>query len=335
MEFITFRDAIIHKRACRTPMKLTMFPLVVVSLVICWQVVGCGRSDKPAVPEAESTPDQTSSISTAARPSKAKSQSKEGQSGRKRARSLELSGGSATAASVDHRTTELAEAELAQLQPFQVLLGNWRWVTQRKFGDFPKTGDDVRWAWNFQTRAGHPTLTTRSDDHPYFRELTLLSLGEDRFEARLRLVDDSTRVLRGTWLEGHEPREVADGKILQRSFKLALEQVDPVEGEQWQLNLTLLDNDQYLAEIKRRSSANATLQTLDTVRQQRIGTSFAVAESDNPGPKCIVSGGLGTMTVSFDGKNYPVCCSGCAAAFNDDPQRWLARIKQIKGDPEN
>jgi len=100
------------------------------------------------------------------------------------------------------------------------------------------------------------------------------------------------------------------------------------------MTIALLDNDQYLVEIKRRATATATPQSLDTVRQQRIGTSFAVAQSDNPGPKCIVSGGLGTMSVSFDGKNYPVCCSGCAAAFNDDPQRWLSRLKSNAAQPE-
>jgi hypothetical protein len=315
-------------------MKSTICPSAVLMLVLCWQVLGCGRTDTRSNPAADSNRDSNSPVTTAPGPAKAKSQAKGGQAGRKRARSLELSGGSSNTVSTDRGASALAEAELAQLQPFQVLLGNWRWVTQRKFGDFPKTGDDVRWAWNFQKLAGHPTLVTRSDDHPYFRELALLSLGDDRFEARLQMVDASTRVLRGTWLEGHEPREVADGKILQQNFKLALEQVEPAEGEQWQLTLTLLDNDQYLAEIKRRSSASATPQTLDTVRQLRIGTSFAVAESDNPGPKCIVSGGLGTMTVSFDGKNYPVCCSGCAAAFNDDPQRWLVRLKSTNANPE-
>ena len=67
---------------------------------------------------------------------------------------------------------------------------------------------------------------------------------------------------------------------------------------------------------------------LDSVRQQRVGTSFAVADSDNPGPKCIISGGLGSMNVTYKGKSYPVCCSGCAAAFNDDPERWLAKLAE-------
>jgi len=314
----------------KAPMKLALCPAVLFGLVLCWQVVGCGRSENTGSRRPESNPQVETAVAEAPRTSQTKGRTKEGPAGRKRSRSLELSGGSSTTNPGEGAHPQLAETELAQLQPFQVLLGNWRWVTQKKFGDFPKTGDDVRWAWNFQILAGHPALVTRSEDHPYFRELALLSLADDRFEARLQLADNTTRVLRGTWLEGHAPREVPDGKILQRTFKLGLEQVHPTTGDQWQMTLALLDNDQYLVELKRRSSATATPQSLDTVRQQRIGTSFAVAESDNPGPKCIVSGGLGTMTVSFDGKNYPVCCSGCAAAFNEDPQRWLSRLKPAK-----
>jgi YHS domain-containing protein len=38
------------------------------------------------------------------------------------------------------------------------------------------------------------------------------------------------------------------------------------------------------------------------------------------------------MSVSYEGKTYPVCCSGCAAAFNDEPLRWLSKLKD--GKPE-
>jgi hypothetical protein len=313
---------------------LSLPVIVCLGLVLSWQVTGCGRPQPSPTTRAESSVEDDRSAAGEERPTMAKGSPKTTGAARRRARSLELSGTSSADGSTSPVASPLAEAELAQLQPFQVLLGNWRWVTQKKFGDFPKTGDDVRWAWNFQKLAGHPALVTRSEDHPYFRELALLSLADDQFEARLQLVDNSTRVLRGTWREGQAPREVPDGKILQRSFKLGLDQVSPATGDQWEMTIALLDNDQYLVEIKRRATATATPQSLDTVRQQRIGTSFAVAQSDNPGPKCIVSGGLGTMSVSFDGKNYPVCCSGCAAAFNDDPQRWLSRLKSNAAQPE-
>ncbi len=43
---------------------------------------------------------------------------------------------------------------------------------------------------------------------------------------------------------------------------------------------------------------------------------------------CVVSGGKfvvrpETMFVSHAGKNYPVCCPGCAARFQQNPQQFL------------
>ena len=48
------------------------------------------------------------------------------------------------------------------------------------------------------------------------------------------------------------------------------------------------------------------------------------------GPECIVTGGLGTMQVSFGGNTYYVCCTGCRDAFNDDPAKIIAEYKARK-----
>ncbi|MCY2964788.1 MAG: hypothetical protein NT069_14320 [Planctomycetota bacterium] len=246
---------------------------------------------------------------------------------KRRAKPLQLGGGAAAPTAAGGTAARSPDETVARLQPFQVLLGRWRWVTQKKFGDFPKSGEDVQWIWDFRTKAGQPALQARSQTSPYYRELRLTTSDNDEFELQVSTPDGPPRILRGGWQEGHEPKETPDGKILQRTFKLQLAQIDPMDGQQWQMTLNLLDNDQYLMELKKRGTGGGSLQQLDTVRQQREGTSFAVAESDNPGPKCIVSGGLGTMSVSYQGKTYPVCCTGCSAAFNEDPERWLAKLK--------
>jgi hypothetical protein len=98
--------------------------------------------------------------------------------------------------------------------------------------------------------------------------------------------------------------------------------------EHWQIVLNQQDNDRYLLEMSKRPPAGKTFNKFDTVGTQRFGKSFAAVDIDNPGPKCIISGGLGNATVSYKGKSYPVCCSGCAAAFNEDPERWLAKLAE-------
>jgi hypothetical protein len=225
----------------------------------------------------------------------------------------------------EQRTQAVVDA----LQPFQILLGDWRWGTFRKFGDFARVGEDLQWVWDFQSDPTLPALKAVSDANPYFRKVWLTYLpDDDKFQLTGKTPEGQARVLQGTWTEGGEPREESDGKKTQHTYKLALTQVSPTAGEQWQVTLGQLDNNQYLMVLTRSPAAGKPFGQLDTVRQQRVGTSFAVADSDNPGPKCIISGGLRAMDVEYKGKKYPVCCSGCAAAFNDDPERWLARLAE-------
>jgi YHS domain-containing protein len=50
--------------------------------------------------------------------------------------------------------------------------------------------------------------------------------------------------------------------------------------------------------------------------------------------ECIVTGGLGTIEVSHEGKTYHVCCTGCLEVFKDDPagtiKDYLARKAEEK-----
>ncbi len=220
-----------------------------------------------------------------------------------------------------------SQSIIAALQPFQVLLGQWRWIAKKNFGNSVQTGQDLEWIWDFQTDPNRPALKAATAGNPYFRALWLTWLPEDdKFQLTAKMAEGDVRVLRGTWTDSGEPKEESDGRKVQHTYKLQLSQVTPESGDQWLIIFNQLDNNQYLIDLSRRPAAGKQPALLANIRQQRLGTSFAVADSDNPGPKCIISGGLGTMNVEYQGKSYPVCCSGCAAAFKDDPERWLARL---------
>ncbi len=222
---------------------------------------------------------------------------------------------------------EQSRSIIAALQPFQVLLGQWRWIAKKSFGNSVQTGADLEWIWDFQIDPNRPALKAATAGNPYFRILWLTWLPEDdKFQLTAKTAEGDVRVLRGTWTDSGEPKEESDGRKVQHTYKLQLSQVTPESGDQWLISLNQLDNNQYLIDLSRRPAAGKQPALLANIRQQRLGTSFAVADSDNPGPKCIISGGLGTMNVEYQGKSYPVCCSGCAAAFKDDPERWLARL---------
>jgi YHS domain-containing protein len=50
-----------------------------------------------------------------------------------------------------------------------------------------------------------------------------------------------------------------------------------------------------------------------------------LSDTDYGEKTCIISQGLGTISVSHNGKTYWVCCTGCKAAFDADPEKWIAK----------
>jgi YHS domain-containing protein len=64
------------------------------------------------------------------------------------------------------------------------------------------------------------------------------------------------------------------------------------------------------------------------VRATRAGESLGPTEVKNI---CVVSGGLGKIQVSYKGETFWVCCSGCADAFKDNPEKYIAEFKAKKG----
>ncbi len=69
---------------------------------------------------------------------------------------------------------------------------------------------------------------------------------------------------------------------------------------------------------------------LAEVGSTRKGSSFAKAATS--GPECVVTGGLGTIAVEYEGQKYFVCCGGCRDLFNDDPAGVLADYRERKAE---
>jgi YHS domain-containing protein len=55
------------------------------------------------------------------------------------------------------------------------------------------------------------------------------------------------------------------------------------------------------------------------------GEAFAAGGNTANLPKCIITGGSATMTVSFQGKTFPICCTGCRDEFNDNPEKYVQK----------
>lgn len=214
---------------------------------------------------------------------------------------------------------------LEAMQPLQVVLGKWRGVTRKKIDGMAKV-EEPQWIWDFKTDGNRPALVVTADASPYFstgRMTFLLDKQEFQFTATDK--DGVEHVYEGNFTT--PVMDVpGDDKKLHRTFKLTLKQVSPSDERKLaQVVFAQMENNRYHMEVYDKRGDGVLL--VDTVANQREGTSFALNPDDYGDKKCVVSGGLGTTAVSHKGKTYYVCCSGCAAAFKDDPERWIAKFE--------
>jgi YHS domain-containing protein len=59
------------------------------------------------------------------------------------------------------------------------------------------------------------------------------------------------------------------------------------------------------------------------------GESFAAGSTTAERPKCIVTGGAATMTLTYQGRTFPICCTGCRDEFNENPEKYLKKASVI------
>jgi len=295
--------------------------------------VGCSESPdqsaaQPASPLATSaaSPPATNAASAAtATPAESAPQPA------KQFRPLALSGLGSTSAKAGTDASQMTASQkiqsvISHLQPMQILLGKWRGTTRREYESF-KAVDSHEWVWDLRTDPEQPALVMASDKSPYLRSSRLSwDIAAGKFVLTGVDAEGRQRRLSGDFTEA--PHEITGSDDKQhRIFRLELSEETSDSAEQWQLAIAQQENNRYLLEVgKRRGKADFA--RFDTVSTQRDGTSFALSDTDYAERTCIISEGLGTTEVTWKGRSYWVCCSGCKAAFDEDPDTWIARAAE-------
>ena len=91
------------------------------------------------------------------------------------------------------------------------------------------------------------------------------------------------------------------------------------------ITITPLHDTRLLVLLEAQDPERHAFYRLGEVGYTREGVAFAAGESY---PLCIVTEGRGTTQVSYKGKTYWVCCSGCRDLFNDNPESVLAEAAE-------
>ncbi len=83
----------------------------------------------------------------------------------------------------------------------------------------------------------------------------------------------------------------------------------------------------YVMKLDRQAVGAPQFKNAIEVGLTKEGESFAAGGEAANLPKCILTGGAATLTVTFNGKSYPVCCTGCRDEFNENPEKYVARAE--------
>ncbi len=117
---------------------------------------------------------------------------------------------------------------------------------------------------------------------------------------------------------------VFEGKMTDSA--LIFERTDPDSKEVQQIKMnSAADGDRFIYRFARRNDGSTIWRKDFVVASTRAGVTFGPKEKK---PVCVVSGGLGTSTVSYLGETYYVCCSGCADAFKENPKKYVDEFKK-------
>ena len=207
------------------------------------------------------------------------------------------------------------------LKPFNVLVGSWKGTgypegtrEERAAGMWTET---ITWGWQFNNDDAWLIATFDKGKHFSSAELRY-SMEKATYQLTLTAPDKTKLTF--------------SGKLTDKDKVLTLDRAGGPAGEEQRLVFSLLHFNRHLYRFETRPAGSPLAFTkLWQVGATKEGVPFA----DVPkGPECVVSGGLGTMKVTYMGKEYYVCCSGCRDAFKENPEKWIkefeARAKEKK-----
>jgi YHS domain-containing protein len=198
--------------------------------------------------------------------------------------------------------------------PFEHMVGGWKGTAAPTVNKVKGWQESHGWAWKFDK--GRPigmSLTLEGDK--------AIAKGLLTFDASAKKYH-----LDGTDPAGKPIRYVgslsADGKTL------TLDRVGPpAEGKDRLVVRPNSNRIRYTLQIDRQEPGAPQFKNVISVGLTKEGESFAAGGGGADLPKCIMTGGASTMTVSYQGKTYPVCCSGCRDEFNDNPEKYAKKAE--------
>jgi hypothetical protein len=114
-------------------------------------------------------------------------------------------------------------------------------------------------------------------------------------------------------------------------FIFSTKQVDPSDGLNQRWTFQRRSSNRWTILVETKPVASSVWSRMIELGMTREGTTIALGDGQK---KCVVTGGLGEIEVTVNGRTVFVCCSGCREALLDDPEAFLPKPEQ-RPEPAN
>lgn len=209
---------------------------------------------------------------------------------------------------------ESPKSAKAALQVFNDFIGTW---DGRGDQDKPRPdlkagwSETLNWSWRF--KGEDAWLVVKIKDGKYYKNGELRYLTDKR-RYQLTLTDKKNK------------KQVFTGEY--KDEYLTLERIDRDGNETQQIKINLAGDGARLIYRFAFKPKGRTVFTKDyVVALTKEGETLSAAEKK---VECIISGGLGTIPVTYKGVTYHVCCTGCRDAFNENPEKYIKEYEAKK-----
>ena len=192
----------------------------------------------------------------------------------------------------------------AALQVVQDFIGTWNLEGTHKVGAKTEAWKEkVNWGWKFKD--GSPSLVVSFADGKgkYYKDGELnYDVAGKKYLLALTPAAGEKQVFEGAYAKG----------------ALTVTRKDK-SGDVQRITLnTLSEGEKLKVRVEKQDGGKGPFGDVFAMNGQKDG----IVAGGPKKPECVVSGGAATMEVSYNGKKYFVCCSGCRDEFNADPKKY-------------
>ena len=217
------------------------------------------------------------------------------------------------------KAAPLSKADKAKakkaLQELQEYIGQWNVEGLQKAGGRTEAWKEkIEWSWKFDKEdKDNAWIVLKIEKGKYF------SGGEIKYLPAKKKYE-----LTLTPAAGKSPPQTLEGDLIRGTITFL--GTDKATGDVTRIKInTAAEGIRYLALIEKQDKGKGPFTEVYKQNGTKEGESFAAGAKK---PECIVTGGAATIAVSYMGKTYYVCCSGCRDEFNANPAKIVAEYEK-------